>query len=125
MKAHKKITRSCVFVFAATIQKGDIPAMSSRKFHALFFLGMMILVAMFTGGCGGSGGSDVSLVEQNPSPTPITSQDTTPSPSPVPIISSDPTPTQFTVTFDSYGGSEVSAQIVNAGSNAEVPDEPY
>lgn len=117
--------------------------MSSRKFHALFVLGMMILAAMFTGGCGGSGGSDVSLVEQNPSPTPITSQDTTPepsptptpapvtsqdttpSPSPVPIISSDPTPTQFTVTFDSYGGSEVSAQIVNAGSNAEVPDEPY
>lgn len=100
MKAHKKITRSCVFVFAATIQKGDIPAMSSRKFHALFFLGMMILAAMFTGGCGGSsGGSDESLVQQNPSPTPITSQDTTPeptpspNPTPVPVTSQDTTPT--------------------------------
>ena len=73
--------------------------MSSKKFHALFVLGMMILAAMFTGGCGGSGGSDISLVEQNPSPTPITSQDTTPeptptpSPTPVPVISQDTTPT--------------------------------
>lgn len=140
-----------------------------RKFHALFVLGMMILAAMFTGGCGGSNGGSVGVVNNEPSPTPIVSQDPTPNPrptptpiisqdpipsptpvpvtstdpvptpSPVPVVSTDPTPsptpapvilpdptlTQFTVTFDSQGGSEVSAQIVKAGSNAEVPDEPY
>ena len=112
-----------------------------RKFHALFVLGMMILAAMFTGGCGGSNGGSVGVVNNEPSPTPVpvTSTDPVPTPSPVPVVSTDPTPsptpapvilpdptlTQFTVTFDSQGGSEVSAQIVKAGSNAEVPDEPY
>ena len=83
--------------------------MTNRKFFSVILTILLVFVVTFcTAGCGGSSSNFVSKPN-----------DPVPTPTPEPILNSE-----FTVTFNSNGGTEVASITVTSGSTIEAPTNP-